>query len=126
MNIILRPTFVRSVPLLLRRQYSTTEEIRQKAKLLVLRKGDPDSDTVAVGKLREDQHSVAICRLDFIKIEDVLAMTPEQLNDVVVVPKTEKVSSSQRLEKLESAVEKLTKQVEELTNRQNPAKPTKL
>jgi hypothetical protein len=47
-----------------------------------------------VGKLREDQHAVAICRLDFIKIEDLLGMTPEQLGDVVVVPKTGNVLPS--------------------------------
>jgi hypothetical protein len=37
MNIALRPFARRCAPLVLRRQYSTTEEIRQKAKLLVFR-----------------------------------------------------------------------------------------
>jgi len=42
-------------------------------------------------------------------------MSPEELNAVVVVPKSEKVSPNQRIEKLEASVERLTKMVEDLS-----------
>eukprot|EP01111_Echinosteliopsis_oligospora_P011147 TRINITY_DN3604_c0_g1_i1.p1 TRINITY_DN3604_c0_g1~~TRINITY_DN3604_c0_g1_i1.p1 ORF type:complete len:120 (-),score=36.67 TRINITY_DN3604_c0_g1_i1:159-518(-) len=93
-----------------RRTYATTSFDPLKVKLPVFRTGgEVEGEHVTVGKLRESEHSVAKIKLEFIKLDDVLQMSPEEVAMVVVVPKRDKSSTEQRIEKLEAEVDRLHK-----------------
>eukprot|EP01132_Coremiostelium_polycephalum_P004283 gene4283-5357_t len=101
------------------RSYSTIDEIRLKTKIPVFKSNDDSGEHIAIGKLKESDHSVALFNLEFIKIDSIINLTPEELSRLVVIPKGEKLSVEQRLEKLESEILKYKQLVDKLS----PPKP---
>eukprot|EP01113_Clastostelium_recurvatum_P016922 TRINITY_DN1982_c0_g2_i1.p1 TRINITY_DN1982_c0_g2~~TRINITY_DN1982_c0_g2_i1.p1 ORF type:complete len:130 (-),score=51.12 TRINITY_DN1982_c0_g2_i1:34-423(-) len=90
------------------------DETLLKNKLPVFRPDEPGLEHVSMGKLREDLHSVARLNLEFIKLDSVVSMSPEELRNVVVVPKKEKVSMELRVERLETELAEAKKMIEAL------------
>jgi len=127
-QIILRggPVFqnVRAQPTVLRRSYAlgspaalgvhNPDETQLKAKLPIWRRNDPEQEHVTMGKLREDLHSVAKVTLEFIRLDSVVSMSPEELENIVVVPKEAKLNIHQRVEKLEQELSDAKRTIEEL------------
>ncbi|EAL68896.1 hypothetical protein DDB_G0276789 [Dictyostelium discoideum AX4] len=94
--------------------YSTSDEIRLKTKVPIFRQNDENADHLSIGKLRESEHSVALVNLEFIKIDSIVNLTAEELNRLVVIPKTEKISPENRIEKLENDIKQIKEQLDRL------------
>ncbi|KYQ90679.1 hypothetical protein DLAC_09315 [Tieghemostelium lacteum] len=86
------------------RFYSTLEEIKLKTKVPVFKQYDDAQEHIAIGKLKESEHSLALINLEFISIDHLVNLSPEDLSRLVVIPKAERVSTDSRLEKLEQDI----------------------
>ncbi|EGC39480.1 hypothetical protein DICPUDRAFT_147778 [Dictyostelium purpureum] len=98
--------------------YSTNDEIRLKTKIPIFRHDD-QGDCISIGKLKESEHSVALVNLEFLKIDSIVNLTQEELSRLVVIPKTEKLSTDQRIEKLESDIKSIKESLDKLTPKRN-------
>ncbi|KAK5577987.1 hypothetical protein RB653_002935 [Dictyostelium firmibasis] len=94
--------------------YSTSDELRLKTKVPIFRQNDENVDHLSIGKLKENEHSVALVNLEFIKIDSIVNLTAEELNRLVVIPKTEKISPETRIEKLENDIKQIKEQLDRL------------
>ncbi|KAF2078374.1 hypothetical protein CYY_000358 [Polysphondylium violaceum] len=107
----------------MRANYSSLgEEMRLKTKLPIFRHDHEHNDHISIGKLKESDHSVALYNLEYITIDHIVNLTQEELNRLVVIPKAEKLSVEQRVEKLENDI----KYIKESLDRLVPKKPTSL
>eukprot|EP01133_Synstelium_polycarpum_P008061 gene8061-9471_t len=81
------------------KRFYTTDDLRLKAKVPIFKsKDDINTEHIAIGKLKEAEHSVALYNLEFISIDSIVNLSSEQLTRLVVIPK----GVEQRLERLEA------------------------
>ncbi|GAM26079.1 hypothetical protein SAMD00019534_092540 [Acytostelium subglobosum LB1] len=84
-----------------KRFYSSTEDAKLKTRVPIFRPNEAQ-EHISLGKLKESEHSVALYNLEFIKIDNIVNLSTDQLNRLVVIPKGDKLSLEARIEKLEN------------------------
>ncbi|EGG21803.1 hypothetical protein DFA_01689 [Cavenderia fasciculata] len=88
----------------------TTGDLKIKTRIPIFKPTDDSVEHIAIGKLKEDEHSVALYSLEFISLDNIVNLNAEQLSRLVVIPKEGKLTLEQRIEKLESDLKRITQQ----------------
>ncbi|EFA80444.1 hypothetical protein PPL_07279 [Heterostelium album PN500] len=93
---------------------TTNEDIKLKTRVPIFRPNEAQ-EHIALGKLKESDHSVALYNLEFISIDHIVNLNSEQLTRLVVIPKGDKLTVEARIEKLENEVARYKQLLDRLT-----------